>query len=165
MSVRSFFRWLKEVFMSLGGMSQEAAMTNLSIRLKVKVEADNNGSSWGYAIKSDNSATDPYVKNGKIELGQGPGSGAEIEFRLQGKAGQRLDFNVTDPIWVQVGSCPTQPGFPNGVSVIGCTTERLTIEDLNLGAAADLHYRLNFIDGNGDELSWDPVIRNGGGGP
>jgi hypothetical protein len=145
--------------------SQEATMNHLGRRLKLKVEADKNGSSWGYEIKSDDSASDPHVKNCKIDMGKGPGSGATIEFRLQGKAGQRLDFKTSDPIWVQVGSCPTSPGLANGVTLTGCTTERLTIDNENLDPPGDLYYRLNFIDGNGDELSWDPIIRNGGGGP
>ena len=145
--------------------SQEARMRQLSKTIKVKVIAAKSGPSWGYEIKSDNVGSDPYVKNGKLDMGQGPGSGATIEFRLQGQAGQRLDFKTSDPIWVEVGSCPTSPGFPNGVTLTGCTTERLTIDNENIGGPADLHYRLNFIDGNGDELSWDPIIRNGGGGP
>ena len=151
--------------MGMRQASQEPTMGQLSKTIKVKVEVDKTGSSWGYKIKSGDSASDPYVNNGKIDMGQGPGSGAIIEFRLQGTAGNRLDFKTSDPIWVEIGSCPTSPGFPNGVTLSGCTTERLTIENENLNPPADLHYRLNFVDGNGDELSWDPIIRNGGGGP
>jgi hypothetical protein len=48
--------------------------------------------------------------------------------------------------------------------VVGCTANKLTINAFNRNAG-DLHYRLNFVDQSGNELSWDPIIRNGGGGP
>ena len=111
---RSIIRWLKELFM--GGTDQNCDMTpSLSKRIKVKVEMDLNGNCWNYAIEADDAASDPSVKAGnKIDMGQGPGSGAEIEFRLQGKVGKQLDFKTTDPIWIAIGSCPSAPGpFPS----------------------------------------------------
>ena len=160
---RSFFQWLKEVFMSESDTSCETTAGQLSKTIKVKVEMDQDGACWQYAIEADDKASDPYVKAGnKIEMGSGPGSGAVIEFRLQGKAGKQLDFDTNDPIWVSTTSCPSgKLAFPIGVRLTGCSENRLTIENDNAGAAVDLHYRLNF-KGN---LSWDPIIRNGGGGP
>ena len=135
-------------------------------RIKVKVEMDQNGPGWNYAIGADDQASGPYVKAGnKIDLGQGPGSGSVIEFRLQGKLGKRLDFKTSDPIWVKAGDCPTgKCDVPNEIQINGCSTERLTIEAFNRNAG-DLHYRLNFVDDSGNDLSWDPIIKNGGGGP
>ena len=152
----------------MGGTDQSCDMTpSLSKRIKVKVEMDLNGNCWNYAIEADDAASDPSVKAGnKIDMGQGPGSGAEIEFRLQGKVGKQLDFKTSDPIWIAVGSCPTASGpFPSGVALVGCTANKLTIRNENRDPPAELHYRLNFLDKQGNELFWDPIIRNGGGGP
>ncbi len=162
-----FFKWLREVFMGAEQDSCEVA-SGLAKRIKVKVEMDKNGQCWNYALEADDNASDPYVKAGnKIDMGQGPGSGAEIEFRLHGKTGQKLDFKTTDPIWIAVGNCPPgpTPNWPAGVTFVGCTDDKLTIADENRDPAADLHYRLNFVDAQGNELNWDPIIRNGGGGP
>lgn len=163
-----FFQWLKELFMDDTQQSCELA-SGLAKRIKVKVEMDRNGQCWNYAIEADDNASDPYVKAGnKIDLGQGPGSGAEIEFRLHGKTGQKLDFDTADPIWIAVGNCPPAPtpNWPAGVSLVSCTNDKLTIADENRSPAAELHYRLNFVDSaTGQPQSWDPIIRNGGGGP
>jgi hypothetical protein len=163
-----FFKWLREVFMGAEQDSCEVA-SGLAKKIKVKVVMDKDGVCWNYALEADDNASDPYVKAGnKIDMGSGPGSGAEIEFRLQGKAGQKLDFQPGDPIWIAVGSCPPAPTptWPAGVSLVSCTNDKLTIADENRNPAADLHYRLNFVDSTtGQPLSWDPIIRNGGGGP
>ena len=74
-----------------------------------------------------------------------------------------------DPLWVQEGSCPAEPGintpqidkFEPGQTVI-------RFRDRNEGSAVSLWYRLNFnVPGlsPGDPGTFlDPEIRNGGGG-
>lgn len=166
-----FFKWLKEVFM---GEEQESCdvVPGLTKRIKVKVVMDKDGSCWNYALEADDDPSDPYVKAGnKIDMGSGPGSGADIEFRLQGKAGHQLDFNIGDPIWIKKDDCPTSgTGLPTGFSIVGTTTaNKLVIRDQNDNSQEEFyHYRLNFIDRSTtppQPVSWDPIIRNGGGGP
>lgn len=163
-----FIKWLKEMIMGTAPESLEETST-LTKKIKVKVVMDKDGLCWNYAIEPDDQASDPYVKAGnKIDMGSGPGSGAEIEFRLQGKAGQQLDFDTNDPIWIQANNCPTSSGgLPTGFSIVGApTASKLVIGDENSDSQqVDYHYRLNFVDNQGNKLSWDPIIRNGGGGP
>jgi hypothetical protein len=165
--VTGFIKWLKEMFMGTAPESCEATST-LTKKIKVKIVMDKNGPCWNYAIEPDDQASDPYVKAGnKIDMGSGAGSGAEIIFRLQGKAGQKLDFKTADPIWISIGSCPTgpTPNFPAGVKLVDSKTDSLTIENPNSDPPVELHYQLNFVDNLGNDVSWDPIIRNGGGGP
>jgi hypothetical protein len=146
------------------GTGDETIVGPLTKTIKVRVDMDQEGACWHFAIEADDKASDPYVKAGnKIDLGSGPGSGAIIEFRLQGKAGKQLKFDAADPIWVQMNSCPGKSSdFPTGVSLISCDDNTLKIGNENAGSSSvDLHYRLNFQG----SLSWDPIIRNGGGGP
>lgn len=136
----------------------------MSRQIKVRVEMSEVGPSWDYGIAADDQASDSYVQPGnRIDLPQGPQ--AIIEFRLQGREGKRLDFRTDDPIWVEQGACPNSPGDGDGeIQIKSCSANRLEILNLN-SKVTDLHYRLNFRDEHGNELHWDPIIRNGGGGP
>lgn len=133
-------------------------------RIKVRVDMDQNGPCWNYAIEADDKASDPYVKAGnKIDL-PNPTPKTVIEFRLQGKLGKKLDFDQADPIWVLANTCPTTGSNDPDICLISCTADKLEILDLN-SKQVDLHYRLNFVDSAGQKLNWDPIIKNGGGGP
>ena len=133
-------------------------------RIKVRVDMDQNGPNWQYGIAPDDPSSGPYVKPGdRIDLPHGPQS--TIEFRLQGKSGKRLDSQSVEPIWVKEESCPDGPGDGGGqIEILSCTDDRLQIRDLN-SKETELHYRLNFVDEQGNPHFWDPIIRNGGGGP
>ena len=123
-------------------------------------------------VEADDNASDPFVKAGnKIDMPRKQPTSI-IEFRLQGKAGQVLDFDldtsppVVEPIWVEAGQCPTQCNpFPSDFSVASKSANVIKVQDRNL-VAGDFHYRLNFVDAAGNKTHWDPIIRNGGeGGP
>ena len=152
----SILAWLKELF--VGEKKNQ--------RIKIRVNLAKDASCWNYAIEADDQASDKFVKAGnKIEFPNGHPTSA-IEFRLQGKAGHMLDFDLSDPIWIQAGSCPTAPcNFPEITVLPSSTSNRLDVQNRNL-SEAELHYRLNFVDQAGNKLHWDPIIRNGGeGGP
>jgi hypothetical protein len=130
--------------------------------IKVKVEADLIGGAWQFDVKPDDLASGPYVKNGKIEVPVGPQT--RIEFKLQGTAAGKLDFKESDPFWAEQGQCPTSRCSDPDICIVSCSKNKLEINDRNT-KAADLHYRLNFVDSAGGDHWWDPIIRNGGGGP
>jgi hypothetical protein len=152
-----FLAWLKSLF---------AGTPPPVTRIKVKINYDKDGSCWNYDLEADDNGSDPFVKPGnKIVFPNGQPT-STIEFRLQGKAAQKLDFDLAGgPIWVQANSCPTLPSsVPGEITVLSTSTaNRLDIQNKNLNAG-DLHYRLNFLDDQGNAVHWDPVIRNGGGG-
>ena len=132
-------------------------------RIKVRVDMELIGKAWDFKIAADDPASDPYVKPGnRIDVPQGPQT--KIEFKLQGSAAGKLDFKESDPIWVEANQCPTSKCTDSDVSIIESKKNKLEINDLNT-RQADLHYRLNFVDKFGGEYEWDPIIRNGGGGP
>ena len=132
-------------------------------KIKVRINVDENDMSWHYALEADDQASIPYVLAGnKIAVPHGPTT--TIEFKIQGPLAGELDFSENDPIWVLKGSCPISYSADPSVTVIDCKKNKLVISDSNL-AQADLHYRLNFVDKNGGFHYWDPIIRNGGGGP
>lgn len=167
MTVKSILGWLKEVFMAETKEDCGSPAGETLARIKVRVNLEKNGPCWQYAIEADDHQSDLFVKAGnKIDFPNGQPTSI-IEFRLQGKAGQKLDFDLADPIWVKVGDCPTQHcSVPTEIKLLpGATSDRLEIENKNLNKA-ELHYRLNFVDQAGNKLYWDPIIRNnGGGGP
>ena len=132
-------------------------------KIKVRVDMDLIGKSWEFNIVSDDPASDPYVKPGnKIEVPNGPQT--KIEFKLQGTANGKLDFKESDPIWSEEDQCPISKTCDQDVEIVDVKKNKLEINDLNT-RQAELHYRLNFVDKYGGEYEWDPIIRNGGGGP
>lgn len=152
-----FLAWLKSLF-------SPPRVT----RIKVKINFGKDGSCWNYDLEADDKDSEPFVKPGnKIDFPHGQPTSV-IEFRLQGKAGQKLDFDLNcmgGPIWVKANNCPTQPNsVPGEITVLNSSTvNRLDVENKNL-IAGDFYYRLNFLDDQNKPTSWDPVIRNGGGG-
>jgi hypothetical protein len=132
-------------------------------KIKVRVDMELIGKSWDFNLVADDPASGPYVKPGnRIEVPNGPQT--KIEFKLQGSAAGKLDFNESDPIWVQENQCPTSQCSDPDVRITDINKNKLEINDLNT-KATELHYRLNFVDRAGGEYEWDPIIRNGGGGP
>ena len=131
-------------------------------KIKVRVDMELIGKSWDFEIAADDPASDPYVKDNKIEVPHGPET--RIEFKVQGTANGKLDFKESDPIWVQENQCPTSKCSDPDVSIVDSKKNKLEVNDRNT-KATELHYRLNFVDKNGGEYEWDPIIRNGGGGP
>lgn len=95
------------------------------------------------------------VQNNKISLDAGEGP-----FCIQFKLDNSLDWDA-DPIWVQLNTCPTgQCSEPDQVWVDKTPENRvLTIMNMNVGGACELHYRLNFTGGR----FCDPIMDNGGG--
>jgi hypothetical protein len=148
-----FLAWLKSKFVR-------------TTRIKVKINYGKDGSCWNYDLEADDNASKPFVEPGnKIVFPNGQKT-STIEFRLQGKAAQRLDFDLAGgPIWVQALTCPNHASsVPTEITVLNTSTaNRLDIQNRNL-QNLDFHYRLNFLDDQGNPTSWDPVIRNGGGG-
>jgi len=131
--------------------------------IKVRVDMELMGKSWDFKIAADDWASGPYVKPGnEIEVPNGPQT--KIIFKLQGCAAGKLDFKKSDPIWVQENECPGTKCSDPDVVIKDVDKNKLEINDLNT-KATDLYYRLNFVDKNGVEYEWDPIIRNGGGGP
>lgn len=132
-------------------------------KIKVRVDMEMIGKSWDFNLSADDPASGPYVKPGnRIVVPNGPQT--KIEFKLQGSAAGKLDFKESDPIWVRESQCPTSQCSDPDVSVTDINKNKLEINDLNT-KATDLHYRLNFVDRTGGDHYWDPIIRNGGGGP
>jgi hypothetical protein len=135
-------------------------------RIRVKLRIDKSGAVWGFTIKADDKASGPYVQpNDVIEL-PNPTPQSEIEFRLYQTGGKKLEFDQSDPVWIKANSCPTQAcNVGNEVCIVECTENRLRLLDQN-SAAATYYYRLNFVDKDNNPITyWDPIIRNGGGGP
>jgi hypothetical protein len=152
----SLITWLKELF-----MGKQRPTT-----IKVRINLAKDASCWNYAIEADDQSSGPYVKAGnKIDFPKKHPT-STIEFRLQGKAGQTLDFDLADPIWIQPDTCPTAPcNYPEVTVLPSSTPNRLHVQNRNL-SEVELHYRLNFVDSAGNKVHWDPIIRNGGeGGP
>jgi len=153
------FKWIVELF--------AGAKTT---RIKVRINLAKEGSCWNYDLEADDQPSYPFVLAGnKINFPDGQPT-SNIEFRLQGKAGQVLNFDldttapVKEPIWVESGQCPTQCNpFPSDFRIVSRAANKLEIENRNLNVG-DFYYRLNFVDNAGNKVHWDPIIRNGGGG-
>ena len=98
-----------------------------------------------------------HVANNTITLDPDEGP-----FALQFDLDHRLDWAAQgDLIWLQENECP-EDACPVPSTIWLSQTQNnhvLTIMNMNVGAACDLHYRLNFTDGR----YCDPVIENGGG--
>lgn len=136
-----------------------------SKRIRVRVDISNVAGAAQFSLAADDKASIPHVKPAdEIEL-PFPTPQTIIEFRLQGKAGKQLDFDTSDPVWIQANACPrSQCNVGTEVCILECTENRLMLLDQNSQPAV-LYYRLNFVDAQGKPDHWDPIIRNGGGGP
>jgi len=72
-----------------------------------------------------------------------------------------LNWDVNDPFWVSANSCPTGPSSVSEQVWVNPSIQNktLTILNMNVDQRAELHYRLNFLNG----YSCDPIMDNGGG--
>lgn len=110
----------------------------------------------------------PSKGGGAIELPRGT-KRTPLHFQLRDQTNRGLRFvdNSDDAIWATIDQCPQgkdnggQIEFPHPKS----QPFLLRVADANRDPPCELHYRLWFVDQNGNPESYDPVIRNGGGGP
>ena len=95
------------------------------------------------------------VQNNKIKL-----DATEGPFCIQFELDKALDWD-TDPIWIKKNKCPKSAGGEPDQIWVDPTPEDgvLTIMNMNVGNACELHYRLNFTAGR----FCDPIMENGGG--
>ena len=124
--------------------------------VKVKAETVSTGTSWTIDGKKPQQSV--------ISIGAKTGSHT-LDFKLNDQTDRELRFNTSDPIWVHETEddvCPKAGISTDQVCVASCDNKRLTITDENSGIARTLHYQLNFLDTDGNAVSVDPVIKNGG---
>ena len=97
------------------------------------------------------------VKGHVIELKTSAG-GSKIRFKLKDKTDFDLQFRTRDPIWVRQGSdCPTNSGL-GSFTVSSCDGSELTVD--NPAPAGTYAYTLWFVDEDGNEYEFDPIIKN-----
>lgn len=116
---------------------------------------------------------DPARQKGHIEIPKGQGD-VPFKFHLHDRSGLNLAFLPNDegkqegPFWCSTMDCPTSWGDGNGqIMDISSSNNLLKIVDANSGDPCTLHYALRFTGdelGSGPPYSFDPDIRNGGGG-
>jgi hypothetical protein len=83
---------------------------------------------------------------------------SKIHFKLKDKTDYELTFRERDPIWIaRDGSCPTSAGLA-GFTVGHCVNRMLTVE--NPGTLGVYAYTLWFVDEDGNEYDYDPIIKN-----
>jgi hypothetical protein len=89
-----------------------------------------------------------------------------ITFDLKDKTNLDLRFDCSLPfqVWEQ-NSCPPKGINTDQILVTACGKDKVTICDLNTGAARELHYQLNVVAKDGSAYPCDPIVDNGGGGP
>lgn len=97
-----------------------------------------------------------------------PGSGADtIKFTLFDRSGQALRFDCNGPFWAHLsesGQCPPSGARCDQTNVLECSGKHLSVRNENSGAACTIQYQLNFVDGRGNPVPVDPMIKNGGTG-
>ena len=103
-------------------------------------------------------------KQARLKLDKDSGQ-HEIGFMLQDHTGKGVQFDTSDPIWVDEDApCPPTPGVTTDqLQVTGCTADALSTTNENSGRARELRYQLNFIAADGSRTTCDPIIDNGGG--
>jgi hypothetical protein len=105
------------------------------------------------------------AKDHKVHVAKGAAP-LKINFKLKDKTklGLRFDCSMPLQLWEQDG-CPPAGIDSDQVQVLACDRDKVTIVDLNTGAARELHYQLNFVGSDGSKHACDPIVDNGGGGP
>jgi hypothetical protein len=97
------------------------------------------------------------VKGHVIEVKTGSG-GARIRFKLKDKTDFDLQFRSRDPIWVTQGAdCPAGSGL-GSFSVSRCDGTDLVLD--NPAGPGTYAYTLWFVDEDGNEYEFDPIIKN-----
>lgn len=96
------------------------------------------------------------VKGHVIELKGARAS--KIHFKLQDKTDFELVFRQRDPIWIaEDSSCPDSAGYAD-FTVVDCKDRMLTVG--NPGRPGLYSYTLWFVDEDGNEYDYDPIIKN-----
>lgn len=104
------------------------------------------------------------AKQHRLKLDKDSGAHS-IQFELHDQTGRQLQFNQGDPIWAGDNvPCPPAQGLNSDqLTIAGCVPQTLTVTNANSGAAREVRYQLNFVDGGGAPQTCDPIIENGGG--
>ncbi len=129
-------------------------------KVEVEVTATESGGSISYThvVRSHNN-------NGKVDLPKDSGP-YKIVFSLDDDTNRGLRFDAAAPFYCDVtqgGRCPSSVNRQQ-IMVASCEDDKLTVVDWNYGTPMELHYQLNFTDGNGVAVKeYDPIIQNGGG--
>lgn len=93
--------------------------------------------------------------------------GTPIHFHLHDKTGRNFRFadDVHGAIWIKRDSCPMSKSSDSEIpeEKIQRTPNLLKVFNEN-NEECTLHYRLRFIDKNGQPGDYDPDIKNGGKG-
>jgi hypothetical protein len=128
-----------------------------SKKVKIRAFLDDSGT-----IDFDIDGIKPQQARLKLDKGSGQ---HDIGFMLQDHTGKGLQFDTSDPIWVDEDApCPPTPGVTTDqLAVTGCTGNTLSTSNANEGRARELRYQLNFIASDGSRQACDPIIDNGGG--
>ena len=109
----------------------------------------------------------PSEGNGPIEVPHGTPR-SPIHFQLHDDTGLKLKFfdKSEDSIWASVDKCPDAKGGGGQIDYNDSVSGGPNLRVLNSNSEkCELHYALRFKDKNNNLQLYDPVIRNGGGGP
>jgi hypothetical protein len=89
--------------------------------------------------------------------------GTTIRFKLHDKSGLGLQFDRSDPMWVDRNLCPQSSSEDTEIpkSAMSATDDELTVFNQN-NENCTLNYALQFKDCLGKCHPYDPRIRNGG---
>ena len=94
-------------------------------------------------------------------------SGTPIHFHLHDSTGRNFNFtdDIHGPIWVKRDGCPVIKSADSEIpeAKIQRTPNLLKVFNEN-SEECTLHYRLRFVDKNGQTDDYDPDIKNGGKG-
>lgn len=131
----------------------------------VFADKDGNEVTFSLAWKREGEA---QGRKGRIDVTAGDAD-TPIHFHLTDRSGLHLSFMTPaeDAMWVDLNGCPTGPGNGGQIEFGSVSNKLLKVTDLNQGPECTLHYALRF-DGQqgpgGPPFTFDPEIRNGGGG-
>ncbi len=112
-----------------------------------------------WKIRPGNASSAGYFEDGRIRLPKDSGP-HDIVFHFD-PDGHDLEWDQSDPIWVQRDSCPGSASSDAQIVTQGVdpSTATLTVQDLYT-ASCELHCSLNFVKPNGRSKRFDPIIIN-----
>ena len=109
----------------------------------------------------------PGGSRGPIDVPHGTPR-SPLHFKLRDTTGRRLRFfeDSKDAIWAKVDECPDCEGGGGQIDYKDSISggPNLKVHNLN-SEPCELHFALRFKDEDDIVETYDPVIRNGGGGP
>ena len=146
---------------------QDATTTPTGKPIKVTVHAGKPDTKPMFWQEWEEEGSGGAQKGDTIPFRAGSGSHL-VTFHLKDGSGLKLRFAELpeDAIWVEIGKCPEKGGNGGQISFGPVDSNRLILKvvNSNCGVECDLWYRLNFVDENQKEWSYDPIMKNGGGG-